>query len=109
MRHKLRHCKVCGQSFVDRAEIAETCFDCRSIELQCVSPPAVDLSSSSSFVVLGTAAVQLAASPADSHPPPQPIPEPIKLWEQKKDEVAAPTKREWASPPFRVRFEDHVD
>jgi hypothetical protein len=116
MRHKLRQCKVCGLSFVDRAEIAETCFDCHSSELQFVSPPAVGLtsssvglSSSSSFVVLGTEAVQLAAPPPDSLPPPQPNPEPIKLWEQKADEVAAPAKREWASPPFRVRFEDHVD
>lgn len=124
MRHKLRHCKVCGQSFVDRAETAEiaaTCFDCR----QNASPqiPATTLGSSpgpgllSTPVILGTAAAQLTASQPGNQPPkpienPDPItPDPIRLWEQgpKEKEVVTPAKTAWVTPPFRVRFEEYVD
>jgi|GEM_PF-5171233 len=130
MRHKLRQCKVCGQPFVDRAEIAETCFDCRSGELCCEPAITVELSascaepdsseagpgassaglgSSSQFVVLGSAAVQVMPAPAGSHRPHQDDnPEPIKLWQEER-RAASPAKTGWSSPPFKVRFEDHVD
>ncbi len=117
MRHKLRHCQVCGQTFVDRAEIAERCFDCRSGELRYVQPDvaqtstsAVGLSSSSIPVVMGATAAQLAAPPGDC-PAQQSATSAaqIKLWEREAKQAPVSEKTEWSSPAFRVRFEDHVD
>jgi hypothetical protein len=38
MTHKLRQCKTCGRSFVDRAENLETCFECRQASRKVVLP-----------------------------------------------------------------------
>src|SRR5436190_24372896 len=128
MRHKLRQCKVCGRSFVDRAESAETaaaCFEVRqsaSLHLPATSPgsspgPSPGPGLSSTPVVLGSAAAQLTASQPGNRMP-KPIenpdpnrPDPIRLWEQgaKEKEVVTPAKTAWVSPPFRVRFEEYVD
>ena len=136
MRHKLRQCKICGQSFVDRAEIAETCFDCRSSESSQVavtsaelgssegassyalglssismglSSSSLGLSSSSQSVVLGTSAPQLVA--AESSPPAETNVQrdPLKLFQEESNGALSPSKSGWVSPPFKVKFEDHVD
>lgn len=115
MRHKLRQCKVCGKSFVEKAAVSEICFDCHSTAARHVPGPSQAPSPASNPiilatanpVVLGTAAAQLAASETVPQPEKQVTSDPLKLWQHDAKEAVSPARTRWASPPFKVGIEDY--